>query len=188
MFSHIKNRNLFTSAMVASSFLIVATTNAETTVSGTIDASITLIEGCIVNGSSSATDVSFGSIDYGTVAAVFNEVDSQVLGDGVANGIEIKCTAGSAVTFTITAGLNDGVGASGTHAMKHVTETNYVGYTLFTDSGFSNALAIGIAHTVGTFTSETQTQTFQVWGRAFGDNGLPAGVYADTLQVLLEIN
>jgi spore coat protein U-like protein len=60
---------------------------------------------------------------------------------------------------------------------------NFVPYDLYTDSGYNNILAsngvINLAASTGA------AQTINLWGKAVGKPGLPAGTYTDTISVQL---
>ena len=52
-------------------------------ITGTIDATITLTSGCVINSGNEmdgASGVSFGSLDFGTQPTLFTSADSQVTG------------------------------------------------------------------------------------------------------------
>lgn len=150
------------------------------TVSGTIDASITLEDACSVNGEEGAA-VDFGSLAFGTHSALFDQADAQVAGGG---GITVLCSPGVTPTFTLLSGLHDNQASPATHAMQDTAATAFVGYTLYTDTARTEALAVNDTIILSAFASAPQT--IDLYGRAFGDPGnLPAGTYEDTLNVEL---
>ncbi|MCH8493134.1 MAG: spore coat U domain-containing protein [Idiomarina sp.] len=184
MFTKCTKKILTTPALVLSSCLFVF--NASADVSGTIDATLTLSDGCVVNGDLGSSDVSFGGIDFGAQSAIFDEVEGQVLGGGGSNGIEILCSPGVNATFVIQSGLHDGEGATGQHAMKHAAENDYIGYTLFSDAARTTSVELNTPLVLPEFTGTAQT--LELWGTAWGNGAHNAGVYTDTLTVLLEVN
>ena len=150
------------------------------TVTGTIDASITLEDACSINNEEGSA-VDFGSLAFGTHSALFDESDAQVAGAG---GISVLCSPGVAPTFTLLSGLHDNQASPAVHAMQDTAETAFVGYTLYTDSARTTALAVNDTIVLSAFASTPQT--IDLYGRAFGDPGnLPAGTYEDTLNVEL---
>ncbi|WP_457942059.1 Csu type fimbrial protein [Vreelandella alkaliphila] len=150
------------------------------TVSGTIDASITLEDACSVDGEEGAA-VDFGSLAFGTHSALFDQADAQVAGAG---GISVLCSPGVVPTFTLLGGLYDNQASPAVHAMQDTAATALVGYTLYTDATRADALAINDTITLSAFANTPQT--IELYGRAFGDPGnLPAGTYEDTLNVEL---
>lgn len=125
----------------------------------------------------------FGSLTFGTESALFNQVDAQVAGAG---GITVLCSNGVTPTFTLLNGVNDGEVASGTHAMELSTGGEFIGYTLYTDEALSTPLTLNGDIALSEFTGSAETQSIELYGRAFGDAGsLPAGEYTDTLSVQL---
>lgn len=152
------------------------------TVSGTIDASITLEAACSVDGAEGAA-VDFGSLAFGTHSALFGEADAQVAGAG---GISVLCSPGVTPTFTLLSGLHDNQASPAVHAMQDTAATAFVGYTLYTDVARTTELAINDEIVLSEFTSGSGSQSIDLYGRAFGDPGnLPAGTYEDTLNVEL---
>lgn len=149
-------------------------------ISGTIDSSITLVSACSIDGNASPTGVDFGSLEFGTHSALFDQVDAQVAG---VSGISVLCSPGVNATFTLQSGSNDGQASPGIHAMSN-SEDAYVSYSLYSDAGYSELIELGEPVAVGPFTDGTIT--LDLYGRAFGDPGLlPAGTYTDTLAVEL---
>ncbi|WP_434986130.1 Csu type fimbrial protein [Vreelandella zhaodongensis] len=153
--------------------------NAQT-VSGTIDASITLEDACSIDGEEGAA-VDFGELAFGTHSALFDQADAQVAGAG---GITVLCSPGVTPTFTLLSGAHDGDAAPAIHAMQETTESAFVGYTLYTDTARTETLALNGTIELDEFTNGSQS--IDLYGRAFGDPGnLPSGTYEDTLQVQL---
>ncbi|MBJ7438017.1 MAG: spore coat protein U domain-containing protein [Sphingopyxis sp.] len=176
-------RRIFLLVACASCFSVAA----QADITGTVDASITLTAGCIINGQdnddqSSAAD--FGLLDFGTHNTLFTEADGQILGGGT--GIEIQCSPGIAPTLHFDAGENDGEGTgTGSRAMAHdATAGQYVTYDLYSDAGRTTVIPIGgdvpLAPTGA-------LQTVNIYGRAFGAAGLVTGGYSDVITVLLEL-
>ena len=60
---------------------------------------------------------------------------------------------------------------------------NYVPYDLYTDSGHSNLVAIG--GVIPLAASTGVAQAVNIYGKATGKAGLPAGTYTDTINVTL---
>ncbi len=124
-------KNIFDDASVINVIQLVAN---GASVSGTIDVSINLVQGCVINGNNAvdtASGIGFGLLDFGDVPAIFTEQDAVVNG-GSATGIEVLCSNGVTPTFTLGTGLYDGSVAAGSYAMSNGSE--YIEYKLFTDS------------------------------------------------------
>lgn len=150
------------------------------TVTGTINATLTLIAACQVNGSTASTGVNFGSLNFGTQSALFTETGAQVLSGGSA--FSILCSKGAIPVVKVAAGAHDGQSSGGTRSLYDGV-ANYVPYDFYTDSGNSTLLPIN-----GTITLPTSTgaaQTVSLYGKAVGKAGLPPGTYTDTVAVEL---
>jgi|SRR5690606_25003441 spore coat protein U-like protein len=154
-------------------------------ITGTIDATITLTSGCVINSGNEmdgASGVSFGSLDFGTQPTLFTSADSQVTGG--ATGIEVQCTAGVAPRLVFQSGLNDGEGSGAGNRAMHDGSGNYVTYNLFLDAGYASPLSIGADVTLE---DDGSAQVIAVYGRAYGAAALPADTYDDVITVLLEL-
>jgi len=172
---------------VAMLALCCIATPAQADVTGTIDATITLTTGCIINAQSvgeNGTTVDFGTINFGSNTSLFVQADSEIAGG--AAGIAVQCSPGIAPSLVFGAGAHDGEGTGlGNRAMVHATATDkYVRYALYSDSGRGTPLTIGQAMTLA---SDGSAQTVHVYGRAFGAAGLVTGTYSDTVLVTLQL-
>lgn len=167
--------------------LFFAATPAHADITGTIDATITLEAGCIINGQNyddGSTGVDFGTLDFGTQNTLFNQTDAQVLSG--ATGFTIQCSNGITPTLSFDAGQNDGSGAgAGLHAMAHQTAAGqFVTYNLYSDAGRTAVIPVGGDIVLA---GDGSVQTVNVYGRAFGEAGLTPGVYADVVTVVVEL-
>ncbi|MDZ4368726.1 MAG: spore coat U domain-containing protein, partial [Afipia sp.] len=170
---------------IGAAFLTAAPAYADIT--GSVDATITLEAGCIVNGqnySDGASGADFGNLDFGTQNTLFTQADGEVLSGGSA--ITIQCSPGITPVLSFDAGENDGDGAgSGLRAMEHSsTPGQFVTYNLYSDAGRTTIIPIGGDLTLS---SSGAAQTVNVYGRAFGEAGLVPGTYGDVVTVLLEL-
>lgn len=166
---------------------LFSTAPAHADVTGTIDATITLEAGCIINGqnySNGAAGADFGTLNFGTQNTLFTQADAQVLNG--ATGFTIQCSNGVAPTLSFDSGQNDGSGTgAGVHAMRHQTASGqFVTYNLYSDAGRSAIIPVGGDIVLP---SDGSTQTVNVYGRAFGEAGLVAGVYTDIVTVVVEL-
>jgi len=167
--------------MLAGLGLALASQAQAATVTGSINSTLTLISACQVNGSSGTSGLNFGALNFGTQDALFVTANAQVLGGG-GGAMSILCSAGTVPAIKVRAGLHDGQSSGGTRALADGSG-NFVPYDLYTDSGRTTLLAID-----GTITLPTSTgvaQTVNLYGKAVGKAGLPAGVYSDTISVEL---
>ncbi|MNS12049.1 Spore Coat Protein U domain protein [compost metagenome] len=161
------------------------------TSSGTIGATLTLTNGCLINGSPTQNGINFGSLDFGTHPATFSTLTTQLAGASGGNTFTIQCTTAS-YTVAITGNTNSTapgtvVGTPGTPARYLVNTANTaqgVAYSLFSDSGFNNIVAnnapLPVASTAGGVDSYT------LYGRITGGGNsvtVVPGTYTDTINV-----
>ncbi|PWB32399.1 spore coat protein [Pseudomonas sp. SDI] len=160
--------------------LALCTQAQAATVTGNINATLTLTSACQVNGSSAVSGVTFGTLSFGSQSALFSTAGAQVLSGG--SGFSVLCSAGTIPIIKVNAGAHDGQSSGGGRALYDGV-ANYVPYDFYTDSGFSTLLVVG-----GTITLPTSTgvaQTVNLYGQAKGKAGLPAGLYTDLVAVEL---
>ncbi|MCW2271864.1 Spore Coat Protein U domain protein [compost metagenome] len=151
------------------------------TVTGNINATLTLIASCQVNGGSGATGQDFGTLDFGSQEALFTTANAQVLG-GAGGAMSILCSSGTIPAIKVSTGTNDNQSDGGSRALAD-GNGNYVPYDFYTDAGHTQLLAIDGVITLPTSTGVAQT--VNLYGQAVGKPGLPAGVYTDTVAVEL---
>ena len=178
-------RNILFPTLGVGSALLLATP-AHADITGTVDATITLEAGCIINGqnfSDGAGAADFGTLDFGTQNTLFTEADGEVLSGG---SFRIQCSPGITPVLSFNAGENDGEGAgAGLHAMAHSSVAGqFVTYNLYSDAGRSAIIPVG--GEIGLSASGAE-QTVNVYGRAFGEAALVAGTYSDVITVVLEL-
>lgn len=151
-------------------------------VTGSVDASITLDSACEVNGSTATTGVDFGDLAFGNHSSLFVSADAEVVSAG--NGISVQCTPGTDVTLTFDGGLHaaDANAALGLRAMEHTGGASHVTYNLYGTAARDTPLAVGGSLNL---TADGTEQVVEVFGRAFGEEGLAAGGYSDTIGVTL---
>lgn len=170
---------------------LMAQNAAAVTSSGTIGATLTLTNGCLINGSPTQNGINFGSLDFGTHPATFATLTTQLTGASGGNTFTIQCTTAS-YTVAITGNTNSTapgtvVGTPGTPARYLVNTSNAaqgVAYSLFSDSGYNNVItnntAIPVASTAGGIDSYT------LYGRITGGGNsvtVVPGTYTDTINV-----
>lgn len=179
------NRKCVFAAFAVSAFAMGTAAKADVT--GTVDATITLTSGCIINGqltNDGASNSDFGTIDFGSRNSLFVSADGETVGSGT--GIAIQCTPGITPSLTFGAGQHDGQGTgSGNRAMAHSSASGqYVKYGLYSDAGRNTLIAIDGSLALA---SDGSAQVIRVYGRAYGAAGLVAGTYSDTVLVTLEL-
>jgi len=139
-----------------------------TDATSSLDVNATVTANCTV----STTAVAFGNVD----------VTSGQAAQGTGSVI-VTCTNGTAWSAAADAGA--GAGADLTHR-KMASGANQLGYSLFTDSSRTQLWGDGVEGATSTFsgTGTGSAQTKTVYGLiAAGQTGVPAGDYADAVQV-----
>ncbi|MVV50078.1 SCPU domain-containing protein [Pseudomonas sp. PB120] len=160
---------------------IAASATAATTVTGQISATLTLTNSCQVNGASGSTGLNFGALDFGSDNSLFTSANAQVLGGG-GGALSILCSSGTTPVVKVRAGSHDGQSPGGSRALANGSGS-FVPYDFYTDAGHSTLLAIdGVINLAA---STGVAQTVNLYGKAVGKAGLPAGTYTDTVAVEL---
>lgn len=151
---------------------------------GTIDVTMTLTAACSINNSTATDEFDLGALDFGTTTTLFDQAEGQVGGnDGT---ISVVCSPGTSPTLTVTGGANDAASSGeGNHAMVSEGGDQYIPYSLYTDAARSQQVATDAAVSFDGEPDGENAQTLQFYGRAYGQPGLTAGTYTDTLQVSL---
>jgi spore coat protein U-like protein len=151
------------------------------TTTGQITSSMTLSSSCQINGAGGTSGVDFGALSFGTTGSLFTEASGQVLAGG-GGALSILCSSGTLPEVKVSVGANDGLSLGGTRALFDGVG-NYVPYDLYTDSGHTQLLAVdGV---IALSASTGVAQTVNIYGKAVGKAGLPAGIYSDTVAVEL---
>lgn len=178
--------------VLVSGVLIMAAQSARAvTSSGTIGATLTLTNGCLINGSPSQNGINFGTLDFGTHPATFSQLTTQLTNASGGNSFGIQCTT-TDYTVQVTGNTNSTapgtvVGTPGTPARYLVNAANTtqgVAYSLYSDSGFSNVITnntnIPRASTTG------GVDNYTLYGRISGGGNsvsVVPGTYTDTINV-----
>jgi spore coat protein U-like protein len=159
------------------SMMAQAATPIPTTATFAVNASV--VPGCLVVGNvSQNTGIAFGMIDFGTHSAVSSAAVPASLTASGGQLAQIQCTPGASVTVVIDAGLN-AVGSQRRLKMG----SYYLPYSLYTSASMATPYQPGS----GVAASSSGTaMNLPVYGVATPPgSGLPAGIYSDTVQVVL---
>lgn len=181
--------NLLT-MMLGVGLSVVTLPSYAVTSSGTIGATLTLTNGCLINGSPSQDGINFGVLDFGTSPATFDTLTTQLAGAGGGNSFGIQCTTAD-YTVQVTSSNNGAptrvVGTPGTpgrYLVNAADATQGIAYSLFSDSAFNNEIddnaPIPIASTTG------GVDNYTLYGRIQGGGNsvtVIPGTYTDTINV-----
>ncbi|HKS32216.1 MAG TPA: spore coat protein U domain-containing protein [Enterobacteriaceae bacterium] len=160
------------------------------TSSGTIAASLTLTNGCLINGSPSQNGINFGTLNFGTQPATFSTLTTQLTGASGGNSFAIQCTT-TDYTVQVTGNTNVAtptttIGTPGTPAryLMNAASTTGVAYSLYSDSSFNNVIANNAPIAATSTTGGVNNYT--LYGRIQGGGNsvtVAPGVYTDTISV-----
>jgi spore coat protein U-like protein len=174
--------HMLVSRIGLSVLVLALASNAQAdTTTGQITSSMTLSNSCQVNGAGGTSGVDFGALDFGTTGSLFTTANGAVLAGG-GGALSILCSSGTTPTVKVRAGTNDGESVGGTRALADGSG-NFVPYDLYTDVGRTQVLAIDGVITLAESTGAAQT--VNIYGKAVGKTGLPAGTYTDSVAVEL---
>ncbi|WP_044173613.1 spore coat protein U domain-containing protein [Phytobacter massiliensis] len=183
-----------TGLVLLSGLMALSVNNAgAVTSTGTIGATLTLSNGCLINGSPAQSGINFGTLDFGESPATFNELTTQLSGTGAGGStFTIQCTTASYTvqitgnTNTATPGSTVGTPGAAVRYLRSATPTNTQGvaYSVYSDSGFSNEVINGAA--IPRASTANGVDSYTLYGRIRGGGNsvtvLP-GTYTDTLNV-----
>lgn len=183
--------NKFRLIIVAGCVMIAGGQTAQAvTSSGSIAASLTLTNGCLINGSPMQDGINFGTLNFGARPATFTTLTTQLSGTGGGNSFAIQCTT-TDYTVQVTGNTNVAapgtiVGAPGTPERYLVNSDGSIGvaYSLYSDSSFNYVVANNAPIAATSTTGGTNNYT--LYGRIVGGGNsitVVPGVYTDTISV-----
>jgi spore coat protein U-like protein len=181
---------LFLLAAVGMSMACPITVFAAST-TGTINATLTLTTGCLVNGSSATTGVNFGRLDFGSSAATFDTLNATLVG-AAGTGIFVRCTTGQTYSVQVTSSNPAPATVYGTVSgqPRYLTlgsdNTQGIAYTLYSDAAFTTAIANSTDIAPSGTTDPSIGTNYAIYGRVVGGGFnplIPAGNYTDTINV-----
>jgi len=164
------------------------------TSSGTIAATLTLSNGCLINGSPSQSGINFGTLDFGTSPATFSQLTTQLSATGAGGStFTIQCTTTS-YTVRIMSNTNSAqpgttVGTPGAtpRYLRTASNTQGIAYSVFSDSNFGTEIGNNVNITRAS--TNNGIDSYTLYGRIQGGGNsvtvLP-GTYTDTLNVNVE--
>ncbi|MCZ4060197.1 spore coat protein U domain-containing protein [Pantoea sp. LMR881] len=179
---------LFAAAALAPAF--PSMTFAATT-TGTINATLTLTTGCLVNGESATTGVNFGTLDFGSSAATFDTLNATLVG-AAGNGIFVRCTTDQTFNVQVTssnpapATVYGSVTGAPRYLVLGTDNTQGIAYTLYSDAAFTTAIADNTNIAPSGTTNPTLGTNYAIYGQVVGGGFnpvIPAGTYTDTINV-----
>ena len=178
--------------ILCGSGLLCGITGAQAATSnGTIDATLTLTNGCLINGSPAQNGINFGTLDFGEHPATFSTLTTELSGAAGGNSFGIQCTTGSTYAVQVTGSTHGApgttVGTPGTPARYLVNTsdpTQGVAYSIYSDSAFNNVITNNAAITKASTTDGVDN--YIVYGRIQGGGDsvtVKPGTYTDVINV-----
>jgi spore coat protein U-like protein len=184
-------KNIAILTLCGSSLLLSVSTSQAVTSSGTIGATLTLTNGCLINGSPAQNGINFGTLNFGTSPATFSTLTTTLTGAAGGNSFGIQCTTGASYTVQVTGSTNGApgtiVGTPGTPARYLVNTTDAtqgVAYSIYSDSAFANVIANNAA--IPKASTTAGVDNYIVYGRIQGGGNsvtVAPGTYTDTINV-----
>jgi len=160
-----RRRLLCGSAFLAATLLAGGAAQAQTTVSSTLNVTITIGAACNIG--------NITPVDFGTRGVLDTQVDAQ-------GSIDVSCTGGT--TFNI--GLDGGSGTViATRRMVNQTGLQTVSYQLFREAARTSVWGNTIGSDTVPGTGNGASQTFPVYGRVPAQPGFGTGTFSDSVQV-----
>lgn len=169
----------------------VASSGFAATTTGTINATLTLTTGCLVNGQSGTSGVNFGTLDFGSSAATFDSLNATLVSP-VGNGIFVRCTTGQTYNVQVTssntapATVFGAVTGQPRYLVLGSDNTQGIAYTLYSDAAFATAIANNTNLPSSGTADPVNGDNYPVYGRITGGGfnaAIPAGTYTDTINV-----
>jgi spore coat protein U-like protein len=155
---------------------------------GTLEATLTLTTACAVTGSALTSGLSFGTLSFGSVPATFTgTVTAQATGGSGGAGLtQIVCSPDvTSVLVSVNGGDNAGQGSglgTGARALKY--SGSYMPYDVFSDAGRTQAYPLDTSVSIS-LTSPGTAIDLPIYGliNKTSTAAVAAGAYSDTLQV-----
>ncbi|WP_370451463.1 spore coat U domain-containing protein [Buttiauxella sp. B2] len=178
--------------MLCGSGLLCGISEAQAvTSSGTINATLTLTNGCLINGSPAQNGINFGTLDFGEHPATFSTLTTELAGASGGNSFGIQCTSGAIYTVQVTGSTNAAptttVGTPGTPARYLVNTsdtTQGVAYSIYSDNAFNNVITNNAA--IPKASTTAGVDNYIVYGRIQGGGDsvtVKPGTYTDIINV-----
>lgn len=140
-----------------------------------IEVSATIVKGCVITQSSQ--DIDFGTLDFG----LYHQSDSGMKAANLVQDtiVEMRCTPGVALEMSIDGGKH----YQETHRLKHSGADEYIRYQLYRDSARQQSISINTPMRIQL--GSDGRLTLPLFGTADLTSGMRAGVYQDTITVVI---
>lgn len=179
------------SALGCALSLLVAGWVGAASTTGSVNATLTLTNGCLINGNPSTSNANFGTLDFGTHPATFDTLNATLTG-ATGNGIRIKCSDGATYTVQVTGSNTAPTTVFGARTstprflVLNSDATQGIAYTLYNDAAFNNPIANNTNLVPASTADPVNGDIYPVYGRVTqgGNNtAVPVGTYSDVINV-----
>lgn len=157
---------------------------------GTVNATLTLTNGCLINGSPNQSGIQFGTLDFGTHPATFSTLSATFSGSS-GSTFGIQCTSGVAYTVVVTSSTNTApttvtgtVGNPARYLVSTTDATQGIAYSLYSDAGLTTIIPNGLALTKTSTTGSVDNYTLYGGIQGGGNStAVKAGTYNDVINI-----
>lgn len=167
------------------------------TTTGTVNVSLILTNGCVVNGSDNTSGVPLGTINFGTQPTTFATLTAQ-LANGGGSTFTVQCPPNDSPVVTLTSSVN--TAPSGIIAGTAGTPARYINSSVTNDGVYYSVYATNPSPSPGTALTNGATipsnpavsnglGTYTLYGQIVGNgttnNNITAGTYTDVINITI---
>lgn len=163
----------------AAAAFFAATPSQAQSATGTVGVQLRVTNACVVNDTTTMqTDLgNAGRIEFADQPGTFASVDGELVGS--LGALSVRCSPGASPVLTIGSGAHDQAGVR-----RMVSGSSAVPYRLYTNAARNDEIGIGRSLSFGP--ASAAAIVVPIYARATNSGGiLPAGTYADTVQITL---
>ena len=166
--------------LVAAGALGLANVRARAETSANFQVGATVESGCLIEGPG-ASGGNFGTLDFGSASALSTETRTATLANAAT--LTLRCTPQTMLSMTIDAGQHVGGGLR--HLQRGGDVTSRIVYALCSDAACVQPILIAQPVAIAVTTANADDVRLPIFGRLTLPGNLPAGLYADTLTLVL---
>lgn len=159
--------------------LMVSLSANASEIRGNIDVSLTIGEGCAINGQTQSGVNKFGSIDFGEHSTLNMFIDSESAG-AAASAITLTCN--NALAYSVS--LDDGQNVNSGQRRVQRGGIDFVSYELYQDS--ARTVRWGTGGQARALSGTGAAQPIVIYGRVLAGQTTPgAGGFVDTVRMVI---
>lgn len=165
---------------MAAGALVFAAAGARAELSHNFQVGATIESGCLIEGPGASTG-NFGTLDFGTASALSTETRTVALANG--GTLTLRCTPQTMLSMTVDGGQH--VTGSIRHLQRGADAASRIAYALCTDAMCAQPIVISQPVAITVAAGNADDVKLPIFGRLTLPGNVPAGVYADTLTLVL---